>query len=206
MTKFYLSILRQIASISVIFLIVLVNIDKSVAQPVLTFTPFATGLGPALEIVNAGDGSNRLFIAQRNGTIRVHDGTTLLPTPFINLADTVLDNGEQGLLSLAFHPDYETNRYFFVWYTDKEGDLTLARYQTTAGDPNIADQNSEVVLLEIPKPGTPYFMNHNGGKIAFGTDGYLYVSIGDGGSGGDPFNNAQNGNLLFGKMLRSERK
>jgi len=202
MTKFYLSILRQIASISVIFLIVLVSIDKSVAQPVLTFTPFATGLGPALEIVNAGDGSNRLFIAQRNGTIRVHDGTTLLPTPFINLADTVLDNGEQGLLSLAFHPDYETNRYFFVWYTDKEGDLTLARYQTTAGDPNIADQNSEVVLLEIPKPGTPYFPNHNGGKIAFGTDGYLYVSIGDGGGSGDPFNNAQNGNLLLGKMLR----
>ncbi len=202
MTQFYLFSFRRSARVFLIFLISLVSIDKALAQPVLTFTPFATGLGPALEIVNAGDGSNRLFIAQRNGTIRVHNGTILLPTAFINLADTILDNGEQGLLSLAFHPDYETNRYFFVWYTDKEGDLTLARYQSSAGDPNIADPNSEVVLLEIPKPGTPYFTNHNGGKIAFGTDGYLYVSIGDGGSGGDPFNNAQNGNLLLGKMLR----
>jgi len=202
MTHFYSSTFRQIIRVFIIFLISLVGIDKIVAQPVLTFTPFATGMGSALEVVNAADGTNRLFIAQRNGTIRIHNGTMLLPTPFINLVDTVLDNGEQGLLSLAFHPDYETNRYFFVWYTDKEGDLTLARYQTSAGDPNIADPNSEVVLLEIPKPGTPYFTNHNGGKIAFGTDGYLYVSIGDGGSGGDPFNNAQNGNSLLGKMLR----
>ncbi len=202
MTQFYLSTLQRKIRVFIIFFFSIVSIDKIAAQPVLTFSPFATGMGSALEIVNAGDGSNRLFIAQRNGTIRVHNGTTLLPTAFINLVDTILDNGEQGLLSMAFHPDYETNRYFFVWYTDKEGDLTLARYQTTAGDPNIADPNSEVVLLEIPKPGTPYFTNHNGGKIAFGTDGYLYVSIGDGGSGGDPFNNAQNGNSLLGKMLR----
>ena len=171
-------------------------------QPVLSFTPFVTGLSGAVDIVNAGDGTNRLFIVQKNGTIRIHNGTSLLPASFINLADTVLDSGEQGLLSLAFHPDYENNRYFFVWYTDKEGDLTLARYQTSAGNPNVADPNSEVVLLEIPKPGTPYFTNHNGGKINFGPDGYLYVSIGDGGSGGDPFGLSQNGNSLLGKMLR----
>ncbi len=202
MTHFYPFTFRRVFRVIIIVLIALSNTDNTVAQPVLTFTPFATGMGSALEIVNAADGSNRLFIAQRNGTIRIHDGTTLLGTPFINLVDTILDVGEQGLLSLAFHPDYETNRYFFVWYTDKEGDLTLARYQTSAGDPNIADPNSEVVLLEIPKPGIPYFTNHNGGKIAFGTDGYLYVSTGDGGSGGDPFNHAQNGNSLLGKMLR----
>lgn len=171
-------------------------------QPVLSFSPFITGLNGSVDIVNAGDGTNRLFIVRKIGIVRIHNGTSLLATPFINLVDTVLDNGEQGLLSLAFHPDYETNRYFFVWYTDKEGDLTLARYQTTVGDPNIADQNSEVVLLEIPKPGTPYYNNHNGGKINFGPDGYLYLSIGDGGLGGDPFNLAQDGNSLFGKMLR----
>src|SRR3989304_4799722 len=106
------------------------------------------------------------------------------------------------LYILAFHPDYAINRYFFVYYTDKEGDVTLARYQTSAGNSNVADPLSEVVLLELPKPGIPYFTNHNGGKINFGADGFLYVSIGDGGSGGDPFNNAQNGNSLFGKMLR----
>lgn len=177
-------------------------VSDSFAQPVVSFTSFASGLSAPLDIVNAGDGTNRLFIVQRNGTIRVHNGTSLLPIPFINIADTILDNGEQGLLSMAFHPDYETNRYFFVYYTDKEGDITLARYQTTLGDPNIADPNSEVILLEIPKPGAPYFNNHNGGKIIFGADGYLYVSIGDGGSGNDPFLLSQNGNSFFGKMLR----
>ena len=168
-------------------------------NPRLIFTPFISGLSSPLDIVNPGDGSNRLFIVQRGGAIRIYDGG-LLPTPFINLQDTVLENGEQGLLSMAFHPDYENNGYFFVYYTDKEGDVTLARYQRSSA--LIANPNSEVVLLELPKPGTPYFANHNGGKIAFGTDGYLYVSIGDGGGSGDPFNNAQNGNSLFGKMLR----
>jgi glucose/arabinose dehydrogenase len=171
-------------------------------QPVLNYTPFITGLSSPLDIVNASDGSNRLFVVQRNGVIRIHNGSSLLATPFINIQDSIQFGGEQGLLSLAFHPDYETNRYFFVWYTDKEGDLTLARYRTTLADPNIADQQSEVVLLEIPKPGTPYFTNHNGGKILFGSDNYLYVSTGDGGSGGDPFDLAQNGNSLLGKMLR----
>ncbi|MBC7850431.1 MAG: PQQ-dependent sugar dehydrogenase [Chitinophagaceae bacterium] len=170
--------------------------------PVLTFASFATGLSAPLDIVNAGDATNRLFIVQRGGQIRIHNGSGILPTPFLDIRDTVLDNGEQGLLSLAFHPDFETNRYFFVWYTDKEGDVTLARYQGSFSNPNIADPTSEVILLEIPKPGTPYFNNHNGGKINFGPDGYLYVSTGDGGSGGDPFNNAQNGASLFGKMLR----
>lgn len=170
--------------------------------PVLHFQPVVTGLSSPLDVVNAGDGPNRLFIVQRGGIVRIFNGNSLLATPFINLADTVLDNGEQGLLSLAFHPDYENNRYFFVWYNDKEGDLTLARYQTSVNNPDAADQQSEVVLLEIPKPGTPYFTNHNGGKLNFGPDGYLYVSIGDGGNGGDPFNNSQNGNSLFGKLLR----
>lgn len=174
--------------------------SQPAGNPRINFAPFIQGLSAPLDLVNAGDGTGRLFIVQRGGAIRIYDGG-LIATPFIDLKDTVLNNGEQGLLSMAFHPDYETNGYFFVYYTDKEGDVTLARYQRSS-NPLIADPNSEVILLELPKPGNPYFSNHNGGKIAFGTDGYLYVSIGDGGNGGDPFNNAQNGNSLFGKMLR----
>jgi glucose/arabinose dehydrogenase len=183
-------------------LLALPSLSQPVGTPVLSFTSFTSGLSAPVDIVNAGDGTNRLFIVQRGGAVRIHNGSSLLATPFINLQDSIISGGEQGLLSMAFHPDYETNRYFFVWYTDPQGDLTLARYQTTFANPNIADQQSEVILLEIPKPGNPYFNNHNGGKILFGPDGYLYVSIGDGGSGGDPFNNAQNGNSLLGKMLR----
>ena len=202
MSIFYLQRNRFFARILYILVFLACSFFSSYAQPVISFASFISGLTAPLDLVNAGDGSNRLFIVQRNGTIRIHNGTSLLPTPFIDLKDTVLDNGEQGLLSMAFHPNYAINRYFFVYYTDKEGDITLARYQTSSGNPNVADPLSEVVLLELPKPGTPYFTNHNGGKINFGADGYLYVSIGDGGSGGDPFNNAQNGNSLLGKMLR----
>lgn len=202
MVNNYLLQNRSYALSSTLLFSIIFSLCSSYAQPVVSFASFAGGLSAPVDIVNAGDGSNRLFIVQRNGTIRIHNGTSLLTTPFINIKDTILDNGEQGLLSMAFHPDYENNRYFFVYYTDKEGDVTLARYRTSLGDPNIADPNSEVVLLELPKPGTPYFTNHNGGKINFGTDGYLYVSIGDGGSGGDPFGLSQNGNSLFGKMLR----
>lgn len=202
MSIFYLQRNRFFARILFILVLPVCSLFPVYAQPVISFTSFVSGLTAPLDLVNAGDGSNRLFIVQRNGTIRIHNGTSLLPAPFIDLKDTVLDNGEQGLLSMAFHPNYAVNRYFFVYYTDKEGDVTLARYQTSAGNSNVADPRSEVVLLELPKPGTPYYNNHNGGKINFGADGYLYVSIGDGGSGGDPFNNAQNGNSLFGKMLR----
>lgn len=186
-------------------LIFLFTVSSVMAQPAgnprVDFVPVIQGLSAPLGLVNAGDGSNRLFIVQRGGAIRIQDGSGLVAAPFIDLRDTVLAGGEQGLLSVAFHPDYTNNGYFFVFYTDKEGDVTLARYQRSA-NPNIADPQSEVVLLEIPKPGNPYFRNHNGGHIQFGPDGYLYVSIGDGGDGGDPFNNAQNGNSLFGKMLR----
>jgi len=188
----------------------LVSQAQPAGVPVVSFTQVAGGpsggLETAVDIVNAGDMSNRLFVVQNAGFIKIFSGGAMLPTPFLDLRDTVLSNGEQGLLSLAFHPDYETNGYFFVWYTDKEGDCTLARYQVSAGNPNLGNQTSEVILLEIPKPldpgPAPYYANHNGGKILFGPDGYLYVSIGDGGGADDPNNNAQNGNSLFGKMLR----
>lgn len=174
---------------------------SSIGQPVIGFQSVATGLNNPVDVVTA-PGDNRLFIAQQNGLIRIWDGNSF--SNFINLGP-VLTNpaaGEQGLLSIAFHPGYNTNRYFFVWYTNSTGAVTLARYQRNISDPDVADFGSGQVLLSISKPGSPYYTNHNGGKLNFGPDGMLYIGTGDGGSGGDPFNNAQDGNSLRGKMLR----
>jgi glucose/arabinose dehydrogenase len=175
------------------------------SQPIIGYQAVVSGLTQPVDIVNAGDGSNRLFIVQQNGIVRVWNGSSLLAGNFLNISSLIATGGsEQGLLSMAFHPDYNgtTNRYFFVYYTATDGAITLARYQTQSGDMNVADAASGVVLLSIPKPGTPYFTNHNGGKLLFGSDGMLYFGTGDGGDGGDPFNNAQNGASLLGKMLR----
>ncbi len=174
-------------------------LTTSNAQPILGFTPYVSGLSSAVDIANAGDASNRLFIVQQTGQIRIISSSgTLLPAPFLNISTIITSGGESGLLSVAFHPDYETNRYFFVYYNNLSGDLTVARYQTQAGNPNEADPLSGVVLLSIPKPNT----NHNGGDLNFGPDGYLYFGTGDGGSAGDPANLAQNGLSLLGKMIR----
>lgn len=181
------------------FLFLFISTRAVQAQPVLGFSNFITsGLSSPVDITNAGDGTGRLFIVQQSGQIRIHDGTSLLPTPFLNISTIITTGGERGLLSLAFHPDYETNRYFFVYYTNLSGDITIARYQAQAGNPNLADAASGVVLLNIPKP----FANHNGGDLNFGPDGYLYFATGDGGSGGDPNNFSQNGLSLLGKMIR----
>jgi glucose/arabinose dehydrogenase len=174
---------------------------NSAAQtpPDLVFTPVVSGLNASLDVVNAGDGTNRLFIVQRGGTVRIVSAGVLLPGIFLDIPDSISSGGESGLLSMAFHPDYENNRYFFVYYTNTAGDLALARFQTQAGDPNAADESTGVILMVIPHPT---FSNHNGGKLNFGPDGNLYLAIGDGGSGGDPANNSQNGNVLLGKMIR----
>jgi glucose/arabinose dehydrogenase len=167
--------------------------------PVLSFNPvISSGLSLPVDIVNAADGTNRLFIVEKVGTIKILSGGSLLPGNFLDIPDSLTSGGERGLLSLAFHPDYKNNRYFFVYYTNVAGDITVARFQTQAGNPNAADESTGVVLLNIPKP----FGNHNGGKLNFGPDGKLYFGTGDGGGGGDPNNLAQNGNSLLGKMLR----
>jgi glucose/arabinose dehydrogenase len=169
------------------------------AQPVIGFSNFiSSGLSSPVDITNAMDGTNRLFIVEQGGRIRIHNGTTLLPTPFLDISSIITSGGERGLLSLAFHPNYKINRYFFVYYTNLSGDITIGRYQTQAGNPDLADASSGVVLMNIPKP----FANHNGGDLNFGPEGYLYFGTGDGGSGGDPFNNSQNGLSLLGKMIR----
>lgn len=142
---------------------------------------------------------HRLFVTEQEGVIRIVADGTLLAEPFLDIRDDVLCCGERGLLSVAFHPDYATNRRFFVYYNDDDGQVVIARYEASAGDPDRADPASGRVLLRIPHPT---FGNHNGGQLAFGPDGYLYAGIGDGGGGGDPGENAQDLTALLGKVLR----
>jgi glucose/arabinose dehydrogenase len=168
------------------------------APPAITLQPVVTtGLTSPVAVTNAGDGSGRLFITEQTGTLRIWNGTALLPTPFLDIHTLVSCCGEQGLLSVAFHPSYETNGFFYVDYTNVAGNTVIARYQVSA-DPNVADPLSASILLTIPQP----YANHNGGQLQFGADGYLYIGMGDGGSGGDPQNHAQNLNDLLGKILR----
>jgi glucose/arabinose dehydrogenase len=160
-----------------------------------------------VDLQNAGDGTNRLFIVERSGRIRTfaNNPATTSSTVFLDISDKVRAGGELGLLGLAFHPNYASNGYFYVNHT--RGFLNngsnplrtiIARYQVSLSDPNKADSLSEQILLEYQQP----YENHNGGQIAFGPDGYLYIATGDGGSGGDPQNNAQNRASLLGKILR----
>jgi uncharacterized protein (TIGR03437 family) len=157
----------------------------------------ADDLDRPISIANAGDGSGRLFIVEQRGKIIVLDGDTLLATPFLDIDDRASFDSERGLLGLAFHPNYEENGFFYVNYTDNNGDTVIARYQVTS-NPNIADAGSEQVVLRQVQP----FANHNGGQMQFGPDGYLYFGLGDGGDRGDPDNRAQNLSLLLGKMIR----
>lgn len=162
----------------------------------------AAGLDYVSDIGNAGDG--RLFVIEKPGRIRIFNGTSLLATPFLDISSLISSNsGEQGLLGLAFHPDYATNGYFYVYYTHLKNGTTLisrlARYQVSGSDPNVANPASATMLLEIPQDAG----NHNGGDLVFGpVDGYLYVSVGDGGVQGDPNNRAQTNTQLLGKILR----
>jgi glucose/arabinose dehydrogenase len=158
----------------------------------------ASGLTSPVTVTNAGDGSGRIFIVQQTGQIRILSGGTLLPTPFLDISALVSCCGEQGLLGLAFHPDYATNGFFYVDYTNVAGDTVVARYEVSATDPNVADPDSAQTVLTQDQP----FANHNGGQLAFGPDGYLYIALGDGGSAGDPQGNGQNLETWLGKLLR----
>ena len=144
------------------------------------------------------DGSGRLFVIEKIGRIRIIENDQLIETPFLDISERVGSTGnEQGLLGLTFHPQYAQNGRFFVNYTDNNGNTVLARFQVSS-EPNVADPKSEVKILGVDQP----FANHNGGGLAFGPDGYLYAGLGDGGSQGDPFGNAQNTGVLLGKILR----
>jgi glucose/arabinose dehydrogenase len=172
------------------------------AQSAIELRPIATGLTFPVAITHAGDG--RLFITLQRGQIVIYDGTRILSTPFLDIRSIVNcpasgGCGEEGLLSVAFHPDYANNGFFFVYHTDLGGDLVIARYRRDTFDPNRAEPSSRVQILKIAHP---IHSNHNGGQLQFGPDGYLYIGTGDGGSGGDPNNNGQTLTALLGKMLR----
>lgn len=152
------------------------------------------GLNKPLDLTHAGD--ERIFIVEQPGTIQVIQADGGQPALFLDIRDRVGSKGnEQGLLGLAFHPDFAANGFFYVNYTDRNGDTVIARFRAEG---NQADPGSEFVLLRIAQP----YSNHNGGGLAFGPDGYLYIGTGDGGSGGDPEGNGQNLGVLLGKMLR----
>jgi glucose/arabinose dehydrogenase len=164
----------------------------------VSLTPIADGLERPNHLTYAGDGSGRQFVVEQPGRIRVIKDGNLLPTPFLDIVSVVgSEANEQGLLSVAFHPDYAINGYFFVNYTNKDGDTTISRYQVS-DDPDLADPGSAKILLTIGQP----YGNHNGGQILFGPDGYLYVGMGDGGAANDPHDNGQKLDTLLGKILR----
>jgi len=149
-------------------------------------------------MADPGDGSGRLFILEQRGNIRILQNGELLATPFLDLRSQVgVNSNEQGLLGLAFHPNYEQNGTFFINYTDLNGNTVISRLQVSS-DPNIANPNSETPILQVNQP----FGNHNGGHLLFGPDGYLYIGLGDGGSANDPKRNGQNITTLLGSMLR----
>lgn len=149
-------------------------------------------------LTHAGDGSGRLFILEKRGSIRIIQAGALIDEAFLDITDRVGSSGsEQGLLGIAFHPNYEANGYFYLDYTNHDGDTVIARYSATA-DSNQADSESETVLLRQDQPAS----NHNGGQLAFGPDGYLYIAFGDGGLANDAFGNGQNGQSWLAKILR----
>ena len=172
---------------------------QELAWPTLAFNRVATGFEKPVHVTHAGDGSARLFVVEQPGRIRIigPDGT-VLPKAFLDISERGSCCGERGLLSVAFPADYANQGYFYVNYTNRDGDTVVARYGVTS-DPNVADPGSEEIILTAKQP----YDNHNGGQLVFGPrDGYLYIGMGDGGSAGDPENRAQNPETLLGKMLR----
>ena len=191
---------RLLWSLAVVFAPEALHAD---APDDLDLETIASGLVRPVAIRHSGDGSGRLFVVEQAGKIRVLKGGQVLADPFLDIEDLVQDDAnEEGLLGLAFHPDFANNGYFFVNYTHNPPtvkDRTIvARYAVSASDPDLADPASATILLEIEQD----FSNHNGGNILFGPDGYLYIGMGDGGSSNDPNERSQDPGTLLGKMLR----
>lgn len=185
--KFYLRLL---------FLLCL-SIQVKAQNPSLIAVQYSSGLVKPVCITNCND--SRLFVVEQDGRIRIINNGTLVTTPFLDINPVVGSSGnEQGLLGVAFHPNYKSNGYFYVNYTNNSGNTVIARYSVNPADSNLALTNSELVLLTIAQP----YSNHNGGDLAFGPDGYLYIGTGDGGSANDPGNRGQDITQYLGKMLR----
>jgi glucose/arabinose dehydrogenase len=169
------------------------------AAPAISLSLVVGGLSNPVFATSARDGSGRLFIVEKTGRIRIFKNGQLLATPFLNISGSVSGGSEQGLLGLAFSPGFATNHKFYVDYTRLNGDTVISEYRSgTTGSADVADWHTGRVVLKVVQP----YDNHNGGMLAFGRDGYLYVGMGDGGSAGDPGNRAQSLNTLLGKILR----
>ena len=169
--------------------------------PPLTLSSVASGFTSPLALVQPNDGTNRFFVVEQRGTIRIIQNGAVLTSNFLDISGKVSSGGEKGLLGLAFHPQFAQNRRFFVNYTrvqNSQLQSVIAEYLVSTANANQADAASERILLVLDQP----FDNHNGGQLAFGPDGFLYIGFGDGGSGGDPNGNGQSLNTLLGKILR----
>ena len=162
------------------------------------FSTFATVPGQPLAIANAADGSGRLFVAEQGGRVYILNGKSVGSTPFLDISGQITSGGERGLLGLVFHPRFPADPRVFVDYTDTSGNTVVSSFVVDPGSPDVVEAGSEVKILQVTQP----FANHNGGGIAFGADGFLYIALGDGGSGGDPNGNGQNVKTLLGKILR----
>lgn len=166
-------------------------------DPQLMFTQVSSRTN-VVDIANAGDGSGRLFMVEQVGRIFIIDDGEELASPFLDIRDRVISNGnEQGLLSVAFAPDFSISGYFYIWYTGEGGAMVLSRLRVS-NEPDIADSGSEQEVLKVEQP----FSNHNGGRLQFGPDGMLYLGLGDGGGAFDPQSSAQDGGTLLGKLIR----
>ncbi|MCB0354017.1 MAG: PQQ-dependent sugar dehydrogenase [Bdellovibrionales bacterium] len=170
------------------------------SSPALKLTRIFSELSFSKPVALKSLPDGRIFVVEQGGIVSVIDSPAATTKKvFFDLTDKTSASGERGLLSIAFHPQYSTNRQFFVHYSDKtDGDTVIERYETDPSDPDAALVESGVEILRVEQP----FSNHNGGEIEFGPDGYLYISLGDGGSGGDPLENGQNREVLLGKILR----
>lgn len=182
-----------------LFLDMLCYINTAQTQPQLTFTPYIQNLNKPIDIKNAGDGSGRLFIVEQRGLVRIFKNGSLLSKPFLDLRNKVSKGEYMGVYNIAFHPDHARTGIFFMYYADKDGNTIISRYRASKTNPDSALPDSEVVLFTFPRTETtgPYL-----GDMHFGNDGYLYISISDGSFYTRVTNFAQNGQLLFGKILR----
>jgi glucose/arabinose dehydrogenase len=182
-----------------VFCLALIFTASAVAQPVDLRLTAISQHDDIVDVRNAGDGSGRLFLVEQAGRIHINRGGVDSDTPFLNITNRVMSTGsEQGLLSLAFAPDYRTSGYFYVWYTRLGGDTRLSRFRVSENDPDDAEEGSEEVILDVAQPRA----NHNGGRLQFGPDGMLYLGLGDGGGSFDPDYNGQDGANLLGSLLR----
>jgi glucose/arabinose dehydrogenase len=189
--------MRSITCIAGLLLITTVLRGQTNVLPDIELVAFASGFNSPIGLEHAGD--NRMFVLEQAGKIKIVEADGTSKSHFLNITDRVLSTGfEQGLLGIAFDPGYAENGYFYIHYTNLDGNSRFSRFSVHPNNPKKAKPNSEVILLEVEDP----FANHNGGQMKFGPDGYLYFTIGDGGAGGDPLNNAQDQSTLLGKLLR----